>query len=104
MTVAEVRRCVQQELKDQCDLQVPIDRLRLRKKIWKSPCTILCDAQKFDTDIPLVASTELFAEVLPQPERVRTTKQARTFFHNSSPYYQSNFCVFEVLWFVLVCS
>ena len=23
MTVAEVRRCVQQELKDQCDLQVP---------------------------------------------------------------------------------
>ena len=65
------------------DLQVPVERLRLRKKIWKTPSTILCDQQKFEGDIPLVASTELFAEILNQPERVRTTRQVKNVFNHT---------------------
>ena len=50
-------------------------RLRVRKKTWKNPTTIFCDKQKFDDDITLLSSTELFAELLDQPERVTGRSQ-----------------------------
>ena len=53
----------------------PIYRLRVRKKTWKSPNTIFIDKQKFDHDIPLLSSTELFVEHLDQPERVLSQTQ-----------------------------
>ena len=52
-------------------------RLRVRKKTWKNPSSIYIDHQKFDDDIPLLSSTELFVEVLSRPERVLASTQVR---------------------------
>ena len=38
--------------------------IRLRKKTWRSPCTIFLDSQVFDKDIHVVANFEMYIECL----------------------------------------
>ena len=38
--------------------------MRLRKKTWRSPCTIYLDSQVFDKDIHVFANFEIYIECL----------------------------------------
>ena len=38
--------------------------MRLRKKTWRSPCTIFLDGQVFDRDIHVFANFEIYIECL----------------------------------------
>ena len=38
--------------------------MRLRKKTWRSPCTIFLDSQVFDKDIHVFANFEMYIECL----------------------------------------
>ena len=38
--------------------------MRLRKKTWRSPCTIFLDSQVFDRDIHVFANFEVYIECL----------------------------------------
>ena len=44
--------------------------MRLRKKTWRSPCTIFLDSQVFDRDIHVFANFEVYIECL-EGERCR---------------------------------
>jgi ubiquitin carboxyl-terminal hydrolase 47 len=81
MSVLNAKKVIIEELKQMCQLDVPInrsvtlsmsytsinasfDRLRLRKKAWKNPGTIFRDTQLFEEDITIMSSSEIFFEIL----------------------------------------
>ena len=47
-----------------CDILIHTCRMRLRKKTWRSPCTIFLDSQVFDRDVHVFANFEMYIECL----------------------------------------
>ena len=47
-----------------CDILVHTCRMRLRKKTWRSPCTVFLDSQVFDRDVHVFANFEMYIECL----------------------------------------
>ncbi|XP_013394501.1 ubiquitin carboxyl-terminal hydrolase 47 isoform X1 [Lingula anatina] len=75
MTVLESKQILQEEMKLQHNLEVPLDRIRLRKKTWRNPGSIFLDDQVYEDDIPIYANWELFVEVLDGPEQLTSSSQ-----------------------------
>ncbi|XP_033104772.1 ubiquitin carboxyl-terminal hydrolase 47-like [Anneissia japonica] len=63
------------ELKQSCNIDIPLNRLRLRKKSWKNPAAVYVDNQVYDEDIPIFSNWELFIEILQKPEEVESSGQ-----------------------------
>jgi ubiquitin carboxyl-terminal hydrolase 47 len=57
----------------------PLDHIRVRKKTWRNPGTILLDDQVFDEDISIYANWEMFIEVLNGPEPLKTMSDMSLF-------------------------
>ena len=55
---------LKEDLKEECNEDIPLDRMRLRKKTLKQPSTILLDDMIFGRDVFINTSTELCVEIL----------------------------------------
>ncbi|XP_063043882.1 ubiquitin carboxyl-terminal hydrolase 47 isoform X3 [Engraulis encrasicolus] len=75
MTVRQSKEELQPLLKDQCKLDLSIDRFRLRKKTWKNPGTVFLDYHVYEEDINISSNWEVFLEVLAEPERMKSMSQ-----------------------------
>ncbi|XP_076350596.1 ubiquitin carboxyl-terminal hydrolase 47-like isoform X3 [Tachypleus tridentatus] len=79
MTVLQAKKEILPEIRENCGLDIPLNRCRLRKKCWKNPGTIYLDIERFETDIPLFANWEVFLEILTEAEKFTSKSQVATF-------------------------
>uniref|UniRef100_UPI00358FDFB7 ubiquitin carboxyl-terminal hydrolase 47 isoform X2 n=1 Tax=Myxine glutinosa TaxID=7769 RepID=UPI00358FDFB7 len=75
MTVRQSKQELVHLLRERCDMDVSIDRLRLRKKTWKNPGTIFLDSQAYEDNIPIFSNWEVFLELLDGPDRMTSMSQ-----------------------------
>ena len=61
------------DLKDECGMEIPAEKIRLRRKVSKRPNTIYLDEEVFGVDIFVNTLTELCIEILDEPE-TKTSK------------------------------
>ncbi|XP_029642939.1 ubiquitin carboxyl-terminal hydrolase 47 isoform X1 [Octopus sinensis] len=79
MSVLESKKQILAELKEQCNLDIPLSRCRLRKKSWKNPGAVYLDNQLYDDDISLYTHWEIFLEVLEGPDQVKSANELSLF-------------------------
>ncbi|XP_072906042.1 ubiquitin carboxyl-terminal hydrolase 47 isoform X3 [Hemitrygon akajei] len=75
MTVRQSKEELLPQLREQCGLDLSIDRFRLRKKTWKNPGTIFLDYHVYENDINISSNWEVFLEVLNEPEKMKSLSQ-----------------------------
>uniref|UniRef100_A0A667ZHR0 Ubiquitin carboxyl-terminal hydrolase 47 n=1 Tax=Myripristis murdjan TaxID=586833 RepID=A0A667ZHR0_9TELE len=75
MTVRQSKEELLPQLKEQCKLDLSIDRFRLRKKTWKNPGTVFLDYHVYEEDINISSNWEVFLEVLNEPEKMKSMSQ-----------------------------
>ncbi|XP_071791463.1 ubiquitin carboxyl-terminal hydrolase 47-like [Asterias amurensis] len=68
MSVIQSKTELIPELREKCGLEIPLKRLRLRKKAWKNPGAIYIDSQLYEDDIPIFTNWEVFVEILERDE------------------------------------
>ncbi|XP_072448576.1 ubiquitin carboxyl-terminal hydrolase 47 isoform X3 [Chiloscyllium punctatum] len=75
MTVRQSKEELLPQLREQCGLDLCIDRFRLRKKTWKNPGTIFLDYHIYEEDINISTNWEVFLEALNEPEKMKSLSQ-----------------------------
>ncbi|XP_062581808.1 ubiquitin carboxyl-terminal hydrolase 47-like [Saccostrea cucullata] len=48
MSVLESKKLIIPDIKEQCGIDIPLERCRLRKKTWRNPCTVYVDNQIYE--------------------------------------------------------
>ena len=64
LSVLEHKRMLAADLKDECNIEVAVERLRLRKKTCKTPSLIFLDHETFGAEIFINQASELCIEIL----------------------------------------
>ncbi|XP_038049001.1 ubiquitin carboxyl-terminal hydrolase 47-like [Patiria miniata] len=85
MSVQQSKTELLPELKAKCLIDVPLNRLRLRKKAWKNPGAIYADTQLYEEDIPIFTNWEVFVEILDCPEPVTDPNHLELFVRRWRP-------------------
>ncbi|XP_055010454.1 ubiquitin carboxyl-terminal hydrolase 47 isoform X4 [Boleophthalmus pectinirostris] len=85
MTVRQSKQELLPQLKEQCKLDLSIDRVRLRKKTWKNPGTVFLDYHVYEEDISISSNWEVFLEVLSEPEKMKSMSQLAVLTRRWSP-------------------
>uniref|UniRef100_A0A3B3I6T5 Ubiquitin carboxyl-terminal hydrolase 47 n=1 Tax=Oryzias latipes TaxID=8090 RepID=A0A3B3I6T5_ORYLA len=85
MTVRQSKEELLPQLKEQCRLDLSIDRVRLRKKTWKNPGTVFLDYHVYEEDISISSNWEVFLEVLNEPEKMKSMSQLAVLTRRWSP-------------------
>uniref|UniRef100_A0AAX7U840 Ubiquitin carboxyl-terminal hydrolase 47 n=1 Tax=Astatotilapia calliptera TaxID=8154 RepID=A0AAX7U840_ASTCA len=85
MTVRQSKEELLPQLKEQCKLDLSIDRVRLRKKTWKNPGTVFLDYHVYEEDISISSNWEVFLEVLDEPEKMKSMSQLAVLTRRWSP-------------------
>ncbi|CAL1532778.1 unnamed protein product [Lymnaea stagnalis] len=85
MTVLESKLLVIDEIKEQCGLDIPIERCRLRKKSWTNPGTVYLDSHVYENEIPIYPNWEIFLELLEGPEELKDTCQLAIYVRHWHP-------------------
>ncbi|XP_077309692.1 ubiquitin carboxyl-terminal hydrolase 47 isoform X4 [Lithobates pipiens] len=62
------------QLREQCVLDLSVDRFRLRKKTWKNPGTVFLDYHVYENEISISSNWEVFLEVL-EGEKMKCMSQ-----------------------------
>ncbi|XP_061610130.1 ubiquitin carboxyl-terminal hydrolase 47 isoform X3 [Phyllopteryx taeniolatus] len=75
MTVRQSKEELLPLLKEQCKLDLSIDRVRLRKKTWKNPGTVFLDYHVYEEDISISSNWEVFMEILDEHEKMKSMSQ-----------------------------
>ncbi|XP_039391907.1 ubiquitin carboxyl-terminal hydrolase 47 isoform X4 [Mauremys reevesii] len=75
MTVRQSKEELLPQLREQCGLDLTIDRFRLRKKTWKNPGTVFLDYHVYEEDINISSNWEVFLEVLDGAEKMKSMSQ-----------------------------
>ncbi|KAK2527276.1 Usp47 [Columba livia] len=75
MTVRQSKEELLPQLREQCGLDLTIDRFRLRKKTWKNPGTVFLDYHIYEEDINISSNWEVFLEVLDGIEKMKSMSQ-----------------------------
>ncbi|KAM4617204.1 ubiquitin carboxyl-terminal hydrolase 47 isoform 2-T2 [Discoglossus pictus] len=75
MTVRQSKEELLPQLREQCSLDLTIDRFRLRKKTWKNPGTVFLDYHVYETEISISSNWEVFLEVLDESEKMKSMTQ-----------------------------
>uniref|UniRef100_A0A5F9DI16 Ubiquitin carboxyl-terminal hydrolase 47 n=1 Tax=Oryctolagus cuniculus TaxID=9986 RepID=A0A5F9DI16_RABIT len=75
MTVRQSKEELVPQLREQCGLELSIDRFRLRKKTWKNPGTVFLDYHIYEEDINISSNWEVFLEVLDGVEKMKSMSQ-----------------------------
>lgn len=68
-SVQQVKKEILPEIRERCQLDIPFNRCRLRKKTSSNPGSVYLNSSKFD-DVPTFMSYEVFLEILPGPDPV----------------------------------
>uniref|UniRef100_A0A665VLJ9 Ubiquitin carboxyl-terminal hydrolase 47 n=1 Tax=Echeneis naucrates TaxID=173247 RepID=A0A665VLJ9_ECHNA len=85
MTVRQSKEELLPQLKEQCKLDISIDRVRLRKKTWKNPGTVFLDYHVYEEDISISSNWEVFLEVLNEPEKMKSMSELAILTRRWSP-------------------
>uniref|UniRef100_A0A673CKP5 Ubiquitin carboxyl-terminal hydrolase 47 n=1 Tax=Sphaeramia orbicularis TaxID=375764 RepID=A0A673CKP5_9TELE len=85
MTVRQSKEELLPQLKEQCKLDLSIERVRLRKKTWKNPGTVFLDYHVYEEDISISSNWEVFLEVLNEPEKMKSMSQLAVLTRRWSP-------------------
>ncbi|XP_056880428.1 ubiquitin carboxyl-terminal hydrolase 47 isoform X10 [Takifugu flavidus] len=85
MTVRQSKEELLPLLKEQCKLDLNIDRVRLRKKTWKNPGTVFLDYHVYEEDISISSNWEVFLEVLNESEKMKSMSQLAVLTRRWSP-------------------
>ncbi|KAM5247640.1 ubiquitin carboxyl-terminal hydrolase 47 isoform 7-T7 [Ctenodactylus gundi] len=75
MTVRQSKEELIPQLREQCGLELSIDRFRLRKKTWKNPGTVFLDYHTYEEDINISSNWEVFLEILDGAEKMKSMSQ-----------------------------
>lgn len=75
MTVLDSKKLILPEILEEHNIDISLERCRLRKKTWKNPGTIYMDNQVYEDEIPIYPNWEVFLEVLPGPETMLSSSQ-----------------------------
>ncbi|XP_058016011.1 ubiquitin carboxyl-terminal hydrolase 47 isoform X2 [Ahaetulla prasina] len=75
MTVRQSKEELLPQLREQCGLNVTVDRFRLRKKTWKNPGTVFLDYHVYEEDINISSNWEVFLEILEEAEKMKSMSQ-----------------------------
>ncbi|XP_032079376.1 ubiquitin carboxyl-terminal hydrolase 47 isoform X5 [Thamnophis elegans] len=75
MTVRQSKEELLPQLREQCGLNLTIDRFRLRKKTWKNPGTVFLDYHVYEEDINISSNWEVFLEILEEAEKMKSMSQ-----------------------------
>uniref|UniRef100_H2Y2Y2 Ubiquitin carboxyl-terminal hydrolase 47 n=1 Tax=Ciona intestinalis TaxID=7719 RepID=H2Y2Y2_CIOIN len=68
LTVGDARNLLCEDISEQCDIHTQPERIRIRKKMWKTPSQVYLENDKFGTNISLYGTIEFFIEFLDKPE------------------------------------
>uniref|UniRef100_A0A8C5Q3U5 Ubiquitin carboxyl-terminal hydrolase 47 n=1 Tax=Leptobrachium leishanense TaxID=445787 RepID=A0A8C5Q3U5_9ANUR len=79
MSVHQSKAELLPQLREQCSLDLSIDRFRLRKKTWKNPGTVFLDYHVYENDISISSNWEVFLEVLSDNEKMKSMSQLSIF-------------------------
>lgn len=71
-SVSQVKKEILDEMKRKCAIEIPYNRCRLRKKVWRTPTRPYLDGRTFDD---LTNSWELFVQELPGDDPVTSPEQ-----------------------------
>ncbi|XP_005108001.1 ubiquitin carboxyl-terminal hydrolase 47 [Aplysia californica] len=85
MTVLQSKKIILEEVKEQCGLDIPLDRCRLRKKSWTNPGTVYLDSHMYENEIPIYPNWEIFLEVLEGPEELTDSSQLAVYVRHWRP-------------------
>ncbi|KAM3856784.1 ubiquitin carboxyl-terminal hydrolase 47 isoform 5-T5 [Vipera latastei] len=75
MTVRQSKEELLPQLREQCGLNLTVDRFRLRKKTWKNPGTVFLDYHVYEEDINISSNWEVFLEILEGAEQMKSMSQ-----------------------------
>ncbi|XP_061466402.1 ubiquitin carboxyl-terminal hydrolase 47 isoform X2 [Rhineura floridana] len=75
MTVRQSKEELLPQLREQCGLDLTVDRFRLRKKTWKNPGTVFLDYHVYEEDINISSNWEVFLEILNGAEKMKSMSQ-----------------------------
>ncbi|ETE71590.1 Ubiquitin carboxyl-terminal hydrolase 47, partial [Ophiophagus hannah] len=75
MTVRQSKEELLPQLREQCGLNLTVDRFRLRKKTWKNPGTVFLDCHVYEEDINISSNWEVFLEILEEAEKMKSMSQ-----------------------------
>ncbi|KAG9475926.1 hypothetical protein GDO78_004010 [Eleutherodactylus coqui] len=75
MSVRQSKEELIPQLREQCGLELSIDRFRLRKKTWKNPGTVFLDYHMYENEISISSNWEVFLEVLEDCEKMKSMSQ-----------------------------
>uniref|UniRef100_H2XYH9 Ubiquitin carboxyl-terminal hydrolase 47 n=1 Tax=Ciona intestinalis TaxID=7719 RepID=H2XYH9_CIOIN len=64
LTVGDARNLLCEDISEQCDIHTQPERIRIRKKMWKTPSQVYLENDKFGTNISLYGTIEFFIEFL----------------------------------------
>ncbi|KAM4720713.1 ubiquitin carboxyl-terminal hydrolase 47 isoform 1-T1 [Rhinophrynus dorsalis] len=78
MNVRQSKEELLPQLRDQCGLELSIDRFRLRKKTWKNPGTVFLDYHVYENE-SISSNWEVFLEVLEDNEKMKSMSQLSLF-------------------------
>ncbi|XP_061169219.1 ubiquitin carboxyl-terminal hydrolase 47-like isoform X6 [Saccostrea echinata] len=85
MSVLESKKLIIPEIKEQCGIDIPLERCRLRKKTWRNPGTVYVDNQIYEDEVHIFANWEVFLQILDGPEEMNTTSQLAIFVRRWRP-------------------
>ncbi|XP_028397293.1 ubiquitin carboxyl-terminal hydrolase 47-like [Dendronephthya gigantea] len=75
MKILDMKANIHEEIKQNCKRDIPVERMRLRRKAWKSPGRIYHNDQKLDDIMICSGTAETFVEELPGPDFVENESQ-----------------------------
>ncbi|XP_073434473.1 ubiquitin carboxyl-terminal hydrolase 47 isoform X1 [Dendrobates tinctorius] len=75
MSVRQSKEELIPQLREQCGLELAIDRFRLRKKTWKNPGTVFLDYHMYENENSISSNWEVFLEVLEESEKMKSMSQ-----------------------------
>ncbi|XP_053304835.1 ubiquitin carboxyl-terminal hydrolase 47 isoform X2 [Spea bombifrons] len=79
MSVHQSKEELIPQLREQCGLELAVERFRLRKKTWKNPGTVFLDYHVYENEISISSNWEVFLEVLDENEKMKSMSQLSLF-------------------------
>ncbi|XP_059471100.1 ubiquitin carboxyl-terminal hydrolase 47-like isoform X2 [Neocloeon triangulifer] len=76
MLVSDAKKLILKDLKKKNNVEIPLERCRLRKKSWKNPGQVYYDHQKFEESMCLMANWEMFLQELPENWPQKTSEDS----------------------------
>lgn len=85
LTILNHKELLADDLKDLCDIQVPIDRIRLRRKNAKRPGNIFLNSEIIGSDVFINSNSDLCVEILDESEKKNSKSQISVYLRHWMP-------------------